>query len=154
MRLKKKKSRLDYQSQSDMPNLYYDEGGVNSDPKKKKKDVTLYEKKRYKKDATDEQKYSGKDTGVLSVKSKKPGKAGSGKVRTFKITLRGKNKKPRRKIELPTLISKMKRENLFKKKKGRVRGSGLRGPRNPGVAFKLGLTKISKACRRFVKSKN
>ena len=152
-RLNRKKSRLDYQSQSDMPNWYYDEGGVNPDPKKKKKDVTLYEKKRYKKDATDEEKYSGKDTGILSIKSQKPGKPGSGKIRTLKFTLRGKNKKPRRKIELPTLISKMKRENLFKSK-GRVRGSGLRGCRNPGLLKKLGLTKLSKSCRRWIKSGN
>ena len=149
-RLNRKKSRLDYQSQSDMPNWYYDEGGVNPDPKKNKR---LFIKKRFRKDATDEEKYSGKDTGILSVESKRPGKAGSGKIRTLKFTLRGKNKKPRRRIQLPTLISKSKRENLFKSK-GRVRGSGLRGCRNPGLLKKLGLTKLSKSCRRWIKSGN
>ena len=33
-RLNRKKSRLDYQSQSDMPNWYYDDGGVNTKKKK------------------------------------------------------------------------------------------------------------------------
>ena len=127
---------------------------------KKKKDVTLYEKKRYKKDATDEQKYSGKQTGVLSVKSQKAGKAGSGKVKTFKITLRGKNKKSRRRIQLPTLISKTKRSNMkigkgpFSKILKKGPGKSLRGCRNPGLLKKLGLSKLSKACRRWIKSGN
>ena len=136
--------------------------------KEKSKSTTLYEKPRYRKDATDEEKYYGKDKGILKVESKRPGKAGSGQIRTLKFTLRGRPSKIRRRlnIPLPTIISQTKRGNmkmgkgpfskLFKKGVGsskrqykkRVKAKG------PGTLFKLGLTEVSKSCRRWIRRKN
>ena len=113
---------------------------------------TLFQRKRYKKDVSEEKQYKGKDKGILSIKKKgqdiKITKRGNKKKLTLispakRRTLKFQLVKSKRAPLNPKNLPKLPKISLFKspfRKKTKQGGEGL--------LKKLGISKMSRRCRR------
>ena len=124
--------------------------------KKEPKKKTIFERRRFKKDASKEQQYKGKDKGILSVKKK---------GKDIKVTKRGGDKKKIRLIS-PGKRSKLKFQlvesrraplnpkNLPKFKLPKIRLIKSKPPKKckPSFLQRIGISKMSRACRKYFKN--